>query len=297
MRNALLRTAIGAVLSAGLATGAAAAEGDKTVELGWVAWSSTEMTTKLAKEVIEQEHGYDVELTLSDAGALYQGVAQGDVDAMLVSWQPETHADYVKQTNDDTVNLGVLYGYAKLGWVVPEYIPEDQLSSISDLKKESVRNKLDGAIQGIDPGAGLTRLSKTTIEEYDLDYDLKTASGAAMTAALKRAIRNEEWIVATGWSPHWKFGAFDIRYLEDPKGTLGKIERDHVLAREGFYQDNPEVALTLSRMFLDINELQAMMYEAQQTSYEKAAEQWVANHPERVDYWAHNEIPGEGDAS
>jgi len=112
-------------------------------------------------------------------------------------------------------------------------------------------------------------------------------------AALERAIRNKDWIAVTGWSPHWKFGAHDLRYLEAPKTSLGKIERNHIVARRGFYQEHPKLALTLSRMYIDIEQLQALMYQAQETSYEEAAKQFVAEHPERVDYWAHNEIPGE----
>ncbi len=281
---------LAATLAAGtmLAAGSAAAQ---EVNLGWVAWSSTEMTTKLAREVLEQEHDADVEFTLSDAGALYQGVAQGDVDAMMVSWQPETHRDYYSDVASDVANLGILYGFAKLGWVVPDYVPEDQLSSIEDLKNDAVRNKLDGRIQGIDPGAGLMRLSNQAMEDYSLDgYNLESASGAGMTTALDRAVSNEDWIVVTGWSPHWKFGAYDLRYLEDPRGSLGKAERVHVLARDGFFQDQPEIALTLSRMFIDIDELQVMMNKGRKTSYEKAAEEWVANHPNKVDAWAHDRI-------
>ena len=33
-----------------------------------------------------------------------------------------------------------------------------------------MRKKLDGTITGIDPGAGLTRLSKKAIKDYGLDY-------------------------------------------------------------------------------------------------------------------------------
>jgi ABC-type proline/glycine betaine transport system substrate-binding protein len=35
------------------------------------------------------------------------------------------------------------------------------------------------------------------------------------------------------------------------------------------------------------------MYEAQETSYEEAAKKFVENNPERVDFWAHNEVAGE----
>ncbi len=285
------RMALGAALVVGLATGAGAAEADKRIEIGWTAWSDAEAVTKMAKQIIEERFGYEVELTLADIAVQYQGVAKGDLDLMMMSWLPTTHADYMKQVADRVVNLGPIYTEARLGWVVPAYIPEDQLSSIADLSNAEVAEKLDGKIQGIDPGAGLMRLSNEALKEYGLDdYELVSASGAAMTAALERAIKREDWIVVTGWSPHWKFGAHDLRYLEDPKGVLGGPERVHVIARQGFYQDHPEVAAFLARMYIPIDELQQLMYEAQQTSYEEAVAAYIDNNPKRVEYWVTGQI-------
>src|SRR5690606_21078107 len=134
-------------------------------------------------------------------------------------------ADYWKRYQNEVVDLGILYSGARLGWVVPNYIPTSQLESFADLKKPEIRKKLKDKIQGIDSGAGITRLSQLALSEYDLDdYRLMTASGAAMTAALQKAIQNKEWIVVTGWSPHWMFAKWDLRYLKDPKKSLGEGE-------------------------------------------------------------------------
>ncbi len=270
----------------GLALALAAPVQAEDVRIGWTAWSDAEFVTKLAERVLEDRMDQDVELVQTDIAPQYQGVASGDIDVMLMSWLPGTHSDYMDKVGADIVDLGILYGYARLGWAVPTYIPESELSSIEDLKKDNVREKLDGTITGIDPGAGLTRLSKKAIEEYGLDdYDLQISSGAGMTAALERAVNRDEWIVVTGWSPHWKFGAYDLRYLEDPKGVLGSYERVHALAREGFYQENPEAALFLARMHLDLDELQAAMFQAQETSYEEAVDEFIANNGDLIDYW------------
>ena len=172
----LIALPLALVLGAGTAQAA-----DKTITFGWTAWSDAEFVTKLAKKVIEENYDYDVKLQLSSIGVQYQGVAGGDLDGMLMAWLPSTHENYWNKVGDKVESLGPLYEGAKLGWVVPDYIPEDELSSIEDLKKPEVKEKLDGNIQGIDPGAGLMQLSEKTIEGYDLDYNLQSASGAAMT--------------------------------------------------------------------------------------------------------------------
>jgi len=279
------------LITLGLATALAAPLQADSVKIGWTAWSDAEFVTKLAARVLEERMGQEVELIQTDIAPQYQGLAQGDIDVMLMSWLPSTHEDYMDSVGADVVSLGILYGYARLGWAVPAYIPEDELSSIEDLKNDSVRDRLDGTITGIDPGAGLTRLSKQAIEDYGLDdYELQISSGAGMTAALARAIRRDEWIVVTGWSPHWKFGAHDLRYLDDPKGVLGSYERVHALARQGFYQENPEAALFLARMNLDLDELQNAMFYAQENSYEEAVDRFIDDHESLIDYWVTGRI-------
>jgi len=283
----LAKLLIVAVLTLGPGSSVLAKE---TIKIGWTAWSDAEFVTKLAKRILVERMGYEVELLQTDIAPQYQGLATGSIDIMLMSWQPGTHEDYVKKVGAKVVNLGLLYTHARLGWVVPNYIPEGDLRSIADLKKPDVHKKLGGTITGIDPGAGLMRLSKQAIEDYGLDYALQISSGAGMTAALERAVRRDEWIVVTGWSPHWMFGAYDLRYLDDPKGVLGSFERVHAVARLGFYQDNVEAASFISRMQLPIDDLQKAMYDAQGTSYKDAVTKYIKNNPQRVDYWVTGEL-------
>jgi glycine betaine/proline transport system substrate-binding protein len=284
--NRLARVLAGA-LALCLATGVAAKD---TIRIGWTAWSDAEFATKLAAKLLEDRMGYDVELLQTDIAPQYQGIATGDIDVMLMSWQPKTHEDYIKKVGDKGFDLGLLYTNARLGWVVPAYVPESEVKTIADLNKPEVREKLDGTITGIDPGAGLTRLSKQAIKDYGLDYELQISSGAGMTAALERAVRRNKWIVVTGWSPHWMFGAYDLRYLEDPKGVLGKAERVHAYARTGFYQDHLDAAAFLSRMQIPLDDLQKAMHDAQETSYEEAVEKYIQGNEDRISYWITGEL-------
>ena len=80
------------------------------------------------------------------------------------------------------------------------------------------------------------------IEKYNLDYKLLESSGPAMTAVLKRAVDEHQWIVVTGWTPHWMFTRFKLKFLEDPKGIFGKAETITAIARKGFGEQHPFVA-------------------------------------------------------
>jgi glycine betaine/proline transport system substrate-binding protein len=257
----------------------------KEITIGWTAWSDAEAVTRITKQILEQKMGYTVKMQLLDIALQYNALTKGDIDMMEMAWLPKTHADYYAKVKNKVDDLGVLYSGASLGWVVPDYIPKSQLNSIADMKKAAVRKKLDGKIVGIDPGAGLMRLSKKAIKEYGLsNYKLIDSSGAGMTAALKRAVTRKKWIVVTGWRPHWMFGAFKLRYLKDPKKALGGAESVHALARKGFKKDDPKVAAFVSRIKFPLGMLEKVMYNAQQTSYPKAAAKFIKEHPKMVNY-------------
>jgi glycine betaine/proline transport system substrate-binding protein len=275
-----------------MGVGANTAAAEEPIEIGWTAWSDAEFVTKLAQTLLEERMDYEVKLTMADIGVQYQGIANGDLDVMLMSWLPVTHQSYWEKFAGKVVNLGPLYTDAKLGWVVPSYVPEDEVASIEDLKDPEIAEKFDNKVQGIDPGAGLMQASEKAMEEYGFDnMDLVSASGAAMTAAYGRAIRRDQWVVVTSWSPHWMHAKWDTRYLEDPKGSLGKKERIHALARKGFYQDYPtEVVNFLTRMYIPLDQLQNAMLDASENSYEEAVENYIDEHSQRVNYWVTGEF-------
>jgi len=158
---------LAAALTALGATSAPAAERN-VIRIGWTAWSDAEAVTNIAKEVLEKRLGYKVELVMTDIGLQYAGVARGDLDVMLMAWLPTTHKAYWDKVSGDVVDLAVLYDHARLGWAVPNYVPETEVSSIADLNKLEVRSRLHGRVQGIDPGAGLMRASERALTDYAL---------------------------------------------------------------------------------------------------------------------------------
>ncbi|WP_067563564.1 glycine betaine ABC transporter substrate-binding protein [Halofilum ochraceum] len=281
MKNALLQVAALALALA--ATPLAARE---PIRIGWTAWSDGVFVTRLAARVIEAELDQPVELVRAGIAEQYQGIASGRLDAMLMSWQPQTHGPYIRRVAGRAEDLGALYTGGRLGWAVPAYVPRDAIASIADLDDAEVRERLGGRITGIEPASGLMRLSRRAVSAYGLEgYTLEPGGGPAMGRALTGAIEAGEWIVVTAWSPHWMFAAFDLRYLDDERGILGGSERVHALARPGFHADHPAVAELLGRMWLPRAELEGALLDAHEDSTNAAVTRYIEAHPDRIAYW------------
>ena len=252
----------------------------KEITIGYVTWDSEIASTNVLRQAFEQA-GYDVELVAVDVGPLYQALAKGDVDCTVSAWLPGTHKTYMDEYGDDFVMVGKNLEGAKIGLVVPEYVPID---SIEDLNAE--KEKFDGKIIGIEPGAGIMRLTEDAIGEYGLDFTLISSSSAGMAAELRSSINDGDWIVVTGWTPHWKFARWDLKYLEDPKGVYGGDEYIATLARTGLETDKPEAYTILTRFYWTPEDMESVMLAIEEgKSPEVAAKEWVDANQDVVDAW------------
>ncbi|SIN90404.1 glycine betaine/proline transport system substrate-binding protein [Carnobacterium alterfunditum] len=152
---------------------------------------------------------------------------------------------------------------------------------------ESISEQLNYTITGIEPGAGVTGLAHQTVDEYEnlAGWELEESSTGGMLTMLDQAIENEEPIVVTGWTPHWMFSEYDLKYLEDPKGTMGEVESIHTIARLGFEEENPDAYQILDTFHWEVADMEAVMLEAQGSSFEEASTNWVEANQEQVDVW------------
>ncbi len=152
---------------------------------------------------------------------------------------------------------------------------------------KSVGESLKYKITGIDPGAGIMEATEKVLVEYGLDdYDLVTGSSAAMTASLKKAYDKETPIVVTGWTPHWKFAKYDLKYLEDPKGVYGGEEQIRSIGRLGLAEDLPEAHQILSKFNwteADMGEVMIAIQEGEKEAV--AAQNWIDANEGKVAQW------------
>src|SRR5690625_5221412 len=162
--------------------------------------------------------------------------------------------------------------------------------------------KNDGAniteVVGIEPGSGTMTIAQEAIDAYNLDVELTPSSEPAMLTELENAIENEEPIVVTLWQPHWMFTKHDLKFLEDPEETLGEAENIHTMVREGLEEDHPSAFSLLDNFYWeveDMNEVMAKFGEDDSVEPRDAAQEWIDDHPDKVEKWTEDIEPVDGD--
>ncbi|MTI66169.1 MAG: glycine betaine ABC transporter substrate-binding protein [Firmicutes bacterium] len=257
-----------------------------TVKIGYVQWASAEASTHIVEEVLEEKMGYNVELSVLQTGGMYQATADGEIDAFVCSWLPDTDKNYWEKHGDKLVELNNNYLHAQIGLVVPKYVTIDSIAEMKDYP-----DKFDKRIVGIDPGAAeMIVVKDKTMPNYGIeDWDLEESSGPAMTAELGRAIEKEEWVAVTGWKPHWKWAKYDLKFLKDPDLTMGDGEYIKSMGRPNIKKDLPEVASFLENYQVTTEQLGSVMLAIQNGKEpKKAAEEFVNNNEEVVNKWIPN---------
>ncbi|QJT10252.1 glycine betaine ABC transporter substrate-binding protein [Oceanidesulfovibrio marinus] len=253
------------------------------VELAYVEWSSEVASTNVVKAVLEDKLGAEVEIIPVSVGPMYAAVAAGDVDGMVASWQPLQAAN-LEAVQADVVDLGPNMVGVQSGLVVPAYVTIDSIDQL-----EENADKFDNEIIGIDPGAGIMQQTEKVMKEYGLkDLDLIDSTGAMMTASLADAMRNEEWVVVTGWTPHWMWGTWDLKYLKDPKNIYGKAEDGTILTlvRKGLQEDMPKVYAFLDKFNWGPDDMaKVMVWIRDGMEPEKAARKFIDENPDLVNSW------------
>lgn len=262
---------IGVIASCGTGT----ANNDKKVTIAYVNWAEGVAMTQLTKVLLEKE-GYTVILKNADVAPVFAAVASGDADVFLDTWMPVTHKEYLEKFGAKIEILGTNFENARIGLVVPEYV---NINSVEELNASAALFK--GKIVGIDAGAGIMNKAEQAIKDYDLKLKLQSASEAAMLATLKKSIDANQPVVITGWSPHYIFSTYKLKFLNDPKGVFGDVETIQTIANKNFVIEKPKVAEFFKNFKLDDIELGSLMAALENNVSEKTAvEEWLNDHQE-----------------
>lgn len=204
-------------------------------------------------EAVLTGHGHAIERSSAPHEEMFRRMGRGEVDVLVSAWLPTSHGRYLAPFEDDVIKMTVLYEPYCI-WGVPHYVPADAVAEVSDLLRPPALERMERVIQGINPGAGISRFSRSMIEQYGLDdagYEFRTGTEAQWFGRFSTAVAAEHWAIIPMWHPHWLHHRYRIRELKEPKGLLGGTDQATLIVRKDARQRiGPSALAELAEMYL-----------------------------------------------
>ncbi|MGE5632696.1 MAG: glycine betaine ABC transporter substrate-binding protein [Caulobacteraceae bacterium] len=203
------------------------------------------------KELVRRKLGLAVEGIQVPAAELFRSVADGSVDGTLSPWLPISGEAFLKEYGQKLENLGPNMQGCRYGIIVPQY------ANINDIKDmEKYAEEFGKKIYSVERKTFIGAFALETVKQYNLDsYEIVFGNEDSMIKMLEEKYRKKQWIAITGWQPHWKFGAYDLKFLSDPKEVLGKEEYTATLVRKDLRLENPELYSIFKDFKIDVSAL------------------------------------------
>lgn len=261
-------------------------EENKNISILYADWAGTVALTNVTKAVLEQKMGYNVTLTEATVNDIYPALARGEYDFFMGAWLPKTHERYLYHYDYKIRNVGPNYHGAQTGLAVPDYLPIKSITELNEYKEQ-----FGGRITAIEAGAGIVNNSEEAKRVYHLDFSISTSSTQSMLQQLDNAIKRNEWIVVTGWRPHWMFSRYNLKFLDDPQQIYGTVESINTVTRKGLRQSNPKLYKFLRNVSLNHSEMQSLIDDIHYLPGNpyQAAKNWAEKNNDVVSKW----LPGE----
>jgi glycine betaine/proline transport system substrate-binding protein len=264
------------------------AESCKTVRFADVGWTDIQVTTG-ATQVVLEALGYTPEVKTLSVPVTYASLKNKDLDVFLGNWMPSMTADIKPYLDDKSVEqLAVNLEGAGYGLVVPQYVADAGVKSLTDLGAH--KDKFDAKIYGIEAGNDGNRIISTMIADAKNNlegFELVESSEAGMLTEAEKAMKNNEWIIFLGWTPHPVMGEMKIHYL-DGMGDSG-FGAATVLTnvRAGYAAECPNAGKLLANLKFDLAMEGAMMDPVLKSGADpkEVAGEWLKAHPDAVKPW------------
>jgi len=270
----------------------------KTVKLAFEEWSSEIASTNLVKAVIREKLGHRCIIKRLSVTDQYESISNASQDAIVGAWLP-AQSSYYEKYKGKFVDLGPNLEGTRLGLVVPQVSstwllaqdgqhtePYMKIDSIEEIKDHY--DEFNGKIIGIESDSGMmTVMREKLMEAYGLeDFELIPGTEVSMTAELANAIKKRKWIVVLGWTPHWKFGRWKLKFLDDPKNIWGRAGKINTLVRKGLKDDMPDVYKFLDAFHWNPEDMEQLLLwnEMGGNPYDNA-KRWIRSNPKRVEAW------------
>jgi glycine betaine/proline transport system substrate-binding protein len=277
------------------------------VVLNEQAWAGSTANTYIAKNVLEDQLGCEVEVTKITEIPAFQAMADGKTDAVLEDWQ---HVDQYKQYIDKAgtvVQGGPLGVEGHIGWFIPKFVMDEhpEFATWEGLKgKEDVFNN---EFLGGDPS--YVQKDKELIKALGLNLKHVTAGAEpAQVARWSQAYKQQKPVLFYWYTPQYLNQQYDLAEVKLPPRTDAnkdckddakeggdpeqyKCEYDVTIINKLFskkFADSGSPAYDMLKKMTLTNEDQELVAKAiagDKQDPDEAAADWVKDNQDKVDEW------------
>jgi glycine betaine/proline transport system substrate-binding protein len=257
--------------------------GGKTLDVADIGWTENTAIAQLTKVLLEEQLGYEeVTVRTTDLDAVYEGVAEGNLDAFQDVWLPNQRG-LLSSVEDDVEQLSFSYeGQTEQGLAVPTYMDVTSLDQLNQSEAD--------LIFGIEPGSVIMGvIYDEVMPAYGLPQKLVEGPTQGMLDEVEKRYRNGEEFALVAWSPHWMNQRYDLRYLEDPVDAFGELNDPATITsivNEDLPQDDPVATAFMNALILDeeqIGDLESAINDAGDPH--EGARRWAEDNPEVWEPW------------
>ncbi len=233
--------------------------------------------------------GHEVDVKEAPHEDMYAMQKAGEVDLVVSAWLPASHGTYIEPYADDLLKLSVIYNPYCI-WGISDRAPQ-HIRSVADLADPQVAKLFRKRIQGIGPGAGISRFSRQMVEDYGLaaaGFHFENGTLDDCTNAYLSAENTGELAVIPLWHPQWLHCDVALRELADPKGLLGgQDDATLVLRRDAETKLNSNGSDLLKKIQFGNGVISSLDHDicVRGKSPSEAARDWIAANNEMVSSW------------
>ncbi len=277
-------------LAAALTSGAALAgdpESCKPVRLSDVGWTDIQATTAVTS-VLLTALGYEPQVIQLSVPVTYASLKNKDLDVFLGNWMPSMTNDIKDYTADGSVEtVSQNLEGAGYGLVVPTYVADAGVKSLTDIGK--FKDKFDNKIYGIEAGNDGNRIILDMISKPENNltgFDLVESSEAGMLTQAEQSMKDNQWIVFLGWTPHPVMGEMKITYLDGMGDSGFGAATVHTNVRQGYLTECPNVGAFIKNLHFSLSMENEMMDSILKGGDPNTvATDWLKAHPDVVGPW------------
>jgi glycine betaine/proline transport system substrate-binding protein len=223
-----------------------------TIKLIVNPWSASRLNVEVAKNIIENNLGYPVEITeVNENDAMFTGMADGSLDAVLEIWPSGiTDAENAYFDAGTVTHLGELGAVGRIGWFVPRSVIDahPELATWEGFTTPEAAALFATAESG-DLGRFLatdpsySQFDEQIIANLGMPFEVQySGSEPATIAELDARVAADEPVVMYWWTPTAAVAKYDLVKVELPAVT-DECTASAAASDGGYECDYPEDVL------------------------------------------------------